>query len=472
MIKALYIQQGKEYSVIRELSKILNKEGIEFVLTAKDERLLAQYRKDGFESHLMADLYSENHTFSEKELLNLDLKYGPPGIKEICNSDTYLRFIYNKQEEREQLVARSYKFWESFFAKNKIDYILFFITTAFFDTRTAYNVAKYLGKPSFGKLYPGPGKEYFTICDIGEEFCWSEFLNAFKNGPEPLTGEQRSFVFDYIKRHIKKNEEAVTIKFIEKGLVSSFREWIGLQKSIIDAKLHKFPYTIGVSRFASYKLLKRLWWKYFTWNLFSYDSPANERFLYMPFFSEDETMNVANFHYWTENQLPLIREVAENLPAGIKLYAKEHPDQPGEFSFKRLKKIQSIPNIKVINPLTRVQELLDNCEAVIVMDGLSGWEAYLRKKPVIMLAPKIYFSRSRLIYKVASPSELPVTLFNAIQRGSSIYSENEEEWLWFVHCVITTCCKGKFLASTYNEYNQDDLEKMAEGIARKIKTSI
>jgi hypothetical protein len=60
-------------------------------------------------------------------------------------------------------------------------------------------------------------------------------------------------------------------------------------------------------------------------------------------------------------------------------------------------------------------------------------------------------------------------LYAAIKRGSSIYDENE--WLWFIYSVISTCGNGMHLGgSALPDHidKEENYKKMAKFIGDKI----
>jgi hypothetical protein len=300
---------------------------------------------------------------------------------------------------------------------------------------------------------------------MGIDYCWSEFIDAISGGVKSLAADQRKLALDFAEKSIFNKQGPVNINFMADSLFARLRTLIWLKKSEIKARADGDVIGAALKKYAAWKLISRSWWKYITRNFFTYDifEQKQEHYVYFPLFFRNEMSTLASYNYWAQNPISLVEEVAESLPVGIKLYVKEHPQVPGDYSFKWLKKVRDIPNVKVIHPLIKGQDLINNCEAVLVLSGTSGWEAYLSKKPVVMLDPLIFFSRSRLVYKVGSPAELPVTLFNAIKTGSQIYDKNEEEWLWFIYSVISSCGKG----TIYGER-----EEVIRYISQKIRRSI
>ncbi len=471
MIKVCFI--GSEYAIVKRLAPYLKTSDIQFVLMAKTKADFRLYKKEGFETYPTWEVFEKEKTFSEQELLDLDLKYGPYGIKAICNSDIFMPYLYKKREDQIQLIARAYKFWENFFNNHKIDFVMIIAHSGLFDARTAYNVSRARGNPIFLRFTFSPRlKDYFALCDVGEEHYWSELNDVLTEGPKLLSEEQRKFTLAFIDKRLGDSNQNVKINFTSASLFNRFKYLTWLWKEVILARFKNEPFEAAAQRCAIHKLIKRSWWNYITKNFMRYDKVENERYVYFPIYSENEIMNLALYHYWTQNQLSLIEEVAASLPSGIKLYVKEHPNTPGQFPLLRLKEVQKIPNVKIIHPSIKVKEILDNCEALINLHGTTGWEAFLARKPVVMLAPWIYSAKSRLIYRVDSPCELPVTIFKAIKEGSSVYNNNENEWLWFIHSVITTCAKGEYPGGTCLPFDCDGEEENVMQVAKSISEKI
>lgn len=467
MIKVCYIPHGRDYYKIREISKSLD--DIEFAFVMKHKGAFEEAKREGFESYYMGDVFEQKSQFTQRELLDLDLKYGPYGIRAISNADLYMPYLYKNQEQRDQLVARAYKFWEGFFSRHKFDYILV-NDTGSIDTRSAYNVVRTRKNPPIGRITLGPKHDSVTICDVGEEIYWRELDDILRGGVRALNDSQKKLVYDFIKVRGKQKQEIAKFNVIY-DFTHRLKKFFSLAREIVRAKLKNDPADYASARYSLSKLIRKTWWVYFTRNLLRYSKGKDgERFVYFPLFYKYEIMKKALHHYWTKNQLALVREISESLPVGIKLYVKEHPGAQGNSSIRFLRKVQGISNVRLVNPYITGQELIGKCEAVVNLDGTSGWEAYLRRKPVVNITPLIYFAKSNLIYKVGSPCELPVTLFRAIQKGSSIYDENEIEWLWFIHSVISTCGEGVYVGNF--DSISENYRKMAKYAGDKIRRTI
>ena len=92
------------------------------------------------------------------------------------------------------------------------------------------------------------------------------------------------------------------------------------------------------------------------------------------------------------NLFELIRQIAISLPFGMTLVVKEHPMMVGRRKKRYYEKLKSLPNVKVINPSTLTNDVINNnnCDLVTVVSGTSGFEAALLKKKVIQFSDSFY----------------------------------------------------------------------------------
>ena len=92
------------------------------------------------------------------------------------------------------------------------------------------------------------------------------------------------------------------------------------------------------------------------------------------------------------NLFELIRQIAISLPSGMPLVVKEHPLMLGRRSVKYYRKLQLLPNVKVINPHILTNDIINkkNCDLVTVVSGTSGFEASLLGKKVIQFSDTFY----------------------------------------------------------------------------------
>lgn len=116
-----------------------------------------------------------------------------------------------------------------------------------------------------------------------------------------------------------------------------------------------------------------------------------EKFAYFPLNVQPEISTNLWAPIFT-NLFDLIRQIAISLPHGMTLVVKEHPIMLGKRKKKFYEKLQSLPNVKVINPSIQTNEIINNqkCDLVTVVSGTSGFEAALLGKKVIQFSDTFY----------------------------------------------------------------------------------
>ena len=85
------------------------------------------------------------------------------------------------------------------------------------------------------------------------------------------------------------------------------------------------------------------------------------------------------------DQLNMIKYIAKSLPAGYKLFVKEHPMYPGVVTIKQLIEIKKLPNLRILHPQINSHDIILNSRGVIVVNSTTGWEAIYHGKPTIIL---------------------------------------------------------------------------------------
>ena len=95
------------------------------------------------------------------------------------------------------------------------------------------------------------------------------------------------------------------------------------------------------------------------------------------------------------DQFCLIKNISMNLPYGIKLYVKEHPDQLYGYNLNHefYNKLLSLPNVKIVKAKENIYNIISNknCLAVSVIHGTVGLETVVKfQKPVFVFGNADY----------------------------------------------------------------------------------
>ena len=131
---------------------------------------------------------------------------------------------------------------------------------------------------------------------------------------------------------------------------------------------------------------------------------------FYPLHSEPEVSISINGKQW-QNQIELVRQIAQNLPFGAWLILKEHPRNIGYRTTSYYKKLLDIPNINFISVDTPTHLILDRVNAVFTISGIVGLEAIFRNKPTISFGKSIYSCLSeKMLMHVSDMSNLDTRL--------------------------------------------------------------
>lgn len=91
-----------------------------------------------------------------------------------------------------------------------------------------------------------------------------------------------------------------------------------------------------------------------------------------------------------QNQIELVRTLAANLPAGMKLLLKEHPRANGFRPWGYYQKLLDIPNVQLIETRIPTHVVVQHASLVAVVSGSTGLEAAICKRPVLTFGTPVY----------------------------------------------------------------------------------
>jgi hypothetical protein len=125
---------------------------------------------------------------------------------------------------------------------------------------------------------------------------------------------------------------------------------------------------------------------------------------------EATTMPRAGVFY---DHLYTIELLSRYLPLDWEIYVKENPHQfnpalEGETGrlLRLYRDALKFPRVRFVSTDTDPFSLIDNAKAVITITGTMGWEALVRKKPVICFGPNWYDSFSNSVLRIKTTEDL------------------------------------------------------------------
>jgi Capsule polysaccharide biosynthesis protein len=158
-------------------------------------------------------------------------------------------------------------------------------------------------------------------------------------------------------------------------------------------------------------------------------------YVYFPLHVSDDYKIARVIPQWSD-QVAVIAQVADALPAGYDVVVKEHPAAIGRTPIETLRRIARIPNVRVVPPETSSHGLIRDAAAVTVISSTVGLEALLYAKPVLTIG-RPFYAGAGVTMDVDSTAELREAI-PAIVRGAP----DRERILEFLYASMQRCYPG------------------------------
>lgn len=165
---------------------------------------------------------------------------------------------------------------------------------------------------------------------------------------------------------------------------------------------------------------------------------ADEKFVLYPLHFQPEATTLVLAPYYL-NQVALIEDLAKSLPAGHRLYVKEHVVSRGRWPISFYESIRRVPGVRLISPNEDSMALLQRAAAVAVITGTMGWEALLLDKPAITFG-RVFYNRHPMIVRAG---EVPKHHWPNLLRSAIAEHRSDPELLRrFIACAYKATFPG------------------------------
>jgi capsule polysaccharide modification protein KpsS len=401
---------------------------------------------DKFETYKINNVQKELEKYEDKYKTNVNL---------LLTADK--NYSWKKRSKALTDMAKHFRFWEEYLAKNKPNIILGG-QERFIDMIPRI-VAPYFGAVQMiYKVNPIPNT-FVTIKDpVGR---WDKLTKYWKNNKnKKLTIAQIKKVKKYLNT-TKKEKKLIYNIFT----VPRLKELTLFLRSVYNnARYEKFknPYANlwHIGKEQAIRPIRKPIAKYMT------EAPKfDETYFYFPLHrSGDAQILLRAPQYY--NQFQLIETISKHLPIKYKLYVKQHPNGEGEFKISDLWKIKKLKNIKLIDTKTNTHDILKNAAGVITINSNSGWEALLHKKPVIVLG-NVYYDIFDYFEKVRDFYELPTAIKKATEKKLTTDQQYK-----YINAVIESTHPGQMLfVGKYEKLmkNKNNTKLLVDGFENEFK---
>lgn len=161
------------------------------------------------------------------------------------------------------------------------------------------------------------------------------------------------------------------------------------------------------------------------------------------------------------DQIAACRFIMANLPAGTKLYIKEHPVHPGMISIRDLYLLNKEfgDRCKFLNHTYRFRNVVSKARGVITINSTATLEAMILGVPVVVLGKGIY-TKARSVHRVEKIYDIKKVLTEVLLKPQTASREDIIDLLTqvFCHCVPDPDIEG-----------HDSVEYIVAGILNKVR---
>jgi hypothetical protein len=144
------------------------------------------------------------------------------------------------------------------------------------------------------------------------------------------------------------------------------------------------------------------------------------------------------------NQIELVRNISRCIPVTWKLVVKDHPAGVGRRNMRYYRKLLEIPNVVLANHYVKSDHIIEKAKMVFTVSGFSGFEAVLRKKPVVTFGKTFYdILPDCMVQNVRLLQHLPTTVKDLLDAYR--YCENE------IVCLVAAIMKNSVPLNFYTQ---------------------
>lgn len=313
-------------------------------------------------------------------------------------------FTLLSHAEALRLSAVYLKIWDDFTAEHSVDHVLHEPVSLMLNFMTAISLAGRGGSYLYCIMaQSAPGSYDFLIMSGVELFC-PDLERALIDPAKPVRSLRRDSrdleaFLEQFRSSIENFHGGVVTQSVSipllaaKALRNRLRRWLKLRRidkmcdSIEWWHLHQNVPAQKIANLIGYRRMVR------------FDTPDYEEpYWFYPFHLEPEAVVLFQAHGLYTNQVKLIENIAAQLPPGHLLYVKDHPHDIGYRAADDYKKLNAVPNIRLLPSNISGKQVIRDARGVITITGTAGFEAMLMGKPVVVFGKTFYSSQPGVVY--------------------------------------------------------------------------
>ncbi|MFC1595724.1 hypothetical protein ACFL4D_00360 [Candidatus Margulisiibacteriota bacterium] len=452
-------------------------------------KLPAQFLQQPADLELIREFEQTLEKKSIWRLIAMDRDWGYQYVKSSYRPHTRIHFM-NNQENIMKVVSGYIKFYQKLLSKYKIQMVIPANGMNNLSCPILEQVCKNMNIPylfpetlrTLNYMALTPNKEtLFPQIDETYREMMAEAKNTDMSKGEELYKEMIESIEtqEYFDKtpidHLKSSWPKTKFVFLAlRGLAAQLLRWhkerkIHRQAEDIHRQSRNFKTlwsNIVYSTLGAYQRMKLFDKKFYQ------DYDPQQKYIYFPLQCTPEYSTQVRATMWI-NPLPMIEALSKSVPAGWRIFVKEHPItlsvRVRDLAFYQ--EVKKYPNVDFVPISTNSEELINNAQLVINVAGTTGWEAILRGKPVLSFSNNFYDVLD-LSVLCTDTEALSVAIYNEIQRIKEISSGERKQRMI---CFFSAMMKHAFwISHPYKitgdmECTEEDAVEIGKTISMKIK---
>ena len=199
------------------------------------------------------------------------------------------------------------------------------------------------------------------------------------------------------------------------------------------------------------------------------------KFIYVPLAFQPEQTTCPRGDVF-DDQMLMLDILASSLPPGWFLYVKEHASQwypqsveSHQYRYRGFyERIAKLPGARLIPAGTSTFELISHAVAVATVTGTAGWEALLRRKPVLLFG-YIWYMYCAGVFRVSDVSSSRA----ALQRIAGGFRVEEQEVLNFLGALDVVSLKVRdYKTRTFKEDALNTFDDNVRVLSQRLLQSL
>lgn len=201
---------------------------------------------------------------------------------------------------------------------------------------------------------------------------------------------------------------------------------------------------------------------------FCKELPLGEKFFVFPLQYEPEASTfVRAFPFF--DQMYVIQQIAKALPLGVTLIVKEHKGNQGYRKSAFYRELQYLPNVKLVDRETELNNLISNSIGIITLTSRMGWEGLVFRKPVIALGSTFYTFFEE-VKKPGAWMELKRIIEECVSNmdNDNKESDYDKKLLAYAAAYISLIQKGNYIPGSMGVFDGENISAVAKVLNEQI----